>query len=96
MRNQILSSEYIGPGVKRLVIEQPDIALARKAGQFVIVHLNETGERVPLTIVSTDEKTGTIILIVQEIGESTIELNAMLPGEVILDIVGPLGNPSEV
>ena len=96
MQNQILSSEYIGPGVKRLVIEQPDIAIARKAGQFVIIHLNETGERVPLTIVSSDEKKGTITLIVQEIGESTTELNAMLPGEVVLDIVGPLGNPSEI
>lgn len=96
MRNRIISNEIIGPSIKRLVIEQPDIALTRKAGQFVIVHLSETGERVPLTIVDSDLEAGTITLIVQEIGKSTIELCAMQPGEVVRDIVGPLGVPSEV
>ncbi|NSW53067.1 MAG: NADPH-dependent glutamate synthase [Anaerolineae bacterium] len=96
MSNRIVSSEYIGPGVKRLVIEQPDIALTRKPGQFVIVHLSETGERVPLTIVDSDVDQGTITLIVQEIGKSTTELNAMKPGEMVRDIVGPLGTPSEI
>ncbi|MBN2046254.1 MAG: NADPH-dependent glutamate synthase [Anaerolineaceae bacterium] len=96
MLNEIISSEYIGPGIKRLVIEQPEIARGRKPGQFVIIHSSETGERVPLTLVDSDREAGTITLIVQEIGKSTTELNHMQPGEVIRDIVGPLGRPSEI
>jgi glutamate synthase (NADPH/NADH) small chain len=96
MYNTIISSETIGPSIQRIVIEQPEIAQARKPGQFVIVHLSETGERVPLTLVDSDPDAGTITLIVQGIGKSTAELNAMQPGEVVRDIVGPLGHPSEV
>ncbi|MEE4194099.1 MAG: NADPH-dependent glutamate synthase [Anaerolineae bacterium] len=96
MFNTIISSETIGPSIQRIVIEQPEIAQARKAGQFVIVHISETGERVPLTLVDSDVDAGTITLIVQGIGKSTAELNAMKPGDTVRDIVGPLGHASEV
>lgn len=96
MFNTIISSETIGPNIQRIVIEQPEIAQARKPGQFVIVHISETGERVPLTLVDSDVDAGTITLIVQGIGKSTAELNAMQPGEQVRDIVGPLGHASEM
>ena len=96
MFNTIISSETIGPKIQRITIEQPEIAQARKAGQFVIVHISETGERVPLTLVDSNVDAGTITLIVQGIGKSTAELNAMRPGEQVRDIVGPLGHASEI
>ena len=92
----IISAEFIASDIKQFVIDAPVIAKKRYPGQFVIVHLSETGERIPLTIVDSDPEAGTITLIVQGIGKSTRELNALEAGDSIRDLVGPLGNRSEI
>src|SRR5574340_1121524 len=82
--------------VFQMKVKAPLIANKRKAGQFVILRLNEHGERIPLTIVDSDEKEGTITLIVQEVGRSTEMLGDMQKGDSILDVVGPLGKPTHI
>lgn len=77
-------------------IKAPGIAVKRKAGQFVILRLNSHGERIPLTIVDSDIKEGTITIIVQEVGKTTGMLGALEKGDTILDVVGPLGKPTEI
>ncbi len=77
-------------------VRAPLIAKKRKAGQFVVLRLNEAGERIPLTIVDSDEKHGTIGLIVQEVGKTTAMLGRMGVGDNILDVVGPLGRPTHI
>jgi NAD(P)H-flavin reductase len=77
-------------------IKAPLIAKKRKAGQFVVLRLNEHGERIPLTIVGSDNVTGTITIIVQEVGKSTAMLGDMGVGDHILDVVGPLGKPTHI
>ena len=94
--NEIKGSEWLAPDIKLFIISAPKIAVRRKAGQFVIVRLKEGGERIPLTIVDSDPAKGTITLIVQSVGKTTIELTRMNHNDSILDIVGPLGNPSEI
>ena len=95
-QNIIVDSKFIAPNIKSFMIHAPVIAEKRKPGQFVIVRISETGERIPLTIVDSDADAGTITLIVQGIGKSTRELNELEPGDAIKDLVGPLGNPSEI
>lgn len=92
----ILAAHLIAPEIKQFVIHAPVIAKKRKPGQFVIIRISESGERIPLTIVDSDMSAGTITLIVQGIGKSTREINLLEAGNTILDMVGPLGNPSEV
>jgi ferredoxin--NADP+ reductase len=77
-------------------IKAPLIAKKRKAGQFIVLRLNEMGERVPLTIVDSDINDGTITIIMQEVGKSTDMLGNMIPGDAILDVVGPLGKPTHI
>ena len=93
---KIINAEYIAPSVRKIVIEAPKIARKRQAGQFVIVRVNDHGERIPLTISDSNIDEGTITLIVQEIGRTTKELNELNSGEFILDVVGPLGKPSHI
>lgn len=92
----ILAAEFIAPDIKQFVLDSPLIAQKHKPGQFVIVRTSEKGERIPLTIVDTDKQAGTITLIVQGIGKSTREINQLVAGDTIQDLVGPLGNPSEI
>jgi ferredoxin/flavodoxin---NADP+ reductase len=93
---RILKAEFIAPGVKRFEIEAPRIARKHQAGQFLILRLNERGERIPLTIESADAERGVITIVVQSIGKTTYQLNAMEADEAILDVVGPLGKPSVI
>lgn len=92
----ILDAHFIAPDIKEFVIHAPVIAKKRKPGQFVIIRISEKGERIPLTIVDSTEDPGTITLIVQGIGKSTREINQIEAGDTIQDLVGPLGNPSEI
>lgn len=94
--HNILTTEFIAPEIKRFVIQAPVIAKKRLPGQFVIIRTSEAGERIPLTIVDSDDIAGTITLIVQGIGKSTQALNLLEAGDSIRDLVGPLGNPSEI
>jgi NAD(P)H-flavin reductase len=76
-------------------VEAAELAARRKPGQFVILRLGETGERFPLTIVDSDGG-GTITLVFQVVGTSTTQLAQMNEGQEILDVVGPLGNPTHL
>jgi ferredoxin--NADP+ reductase len=93
---RILDAEFLAPGIKRFVIDVPRIAKKHQAGQFVILRLHERGERIPITIESSDREKGTIRIVVQAVGKTTHELNALEKGQAILDVVGPLGKPSEI
>ena len=93
---KIISAEFLAPSIKKFVIEAPKIALKRKAGQFVIIRINDFGERIPLTIADSNIDDGTITIIVQGIGKTTKELNSFNTGDFIHDVVGPLGKPSHI
>ncbi len=93
---KIRSARFLGPNVKQFEIDAPRIARAQKPGQFVIIRLDDFGERIPLTIKGSDPEKGTITIVVQGIGKTTIALNRLGEGDSILDVVGPLGKPSEV
>ncbi len=92
----VISVTKIAPGISRLEVEAPLIAKKRKPGNFVIVMPSEKGERIPLTIVESDEQRGTITLIVQAIGKTTHIINNMVAGDSFTDVVGPLGEPTPV
>jgi ferredoxin--NADP+ reductase len=94
--HKIISAEFLAPNIKRFEISAPKIAEKRKAGQFVIIRINEVGERIPLTIADSDSSRGTITIIVQGIGKTTKELNSLVAGDYISDVVGPLGKPSHI
>lgn len=91
----IVEARFLAPEVKLFRIAAPRIAKKRQAGQFVIVRLHEDGERIPLTIAGSAAD-GTVTLIVQGIGKTTKLMNRLEAGDAILDVVGPLGQPSEV
>lgn len=93
---RIVETQLLGPGVKQFEIEAPRIARKQRAGQFVILRVHETGERIPLTIKASDPSRGTITIVVQAVGKTTTLLNALGEGDAILDVVGPLGKPSEI
>lgn len=93
---KILYKKELSPGIFHYDIEAPRVAKKAKAGQFIVLRVNERGERIPLTIADFDREKGTITLIFQVLGASTIELSKLNEGESILDFVGPLGQPSEI
>ena len=74
---KIVQAEFIAPGIKRFIIEAPRIARKQRPGQFVIMRINETGERIPLTIERSDPERGTVNLVVQSIGKTTHLLNSL-------------------
>ena len=94
--NKIIKKEQFSDKVFKLVIEAPLIAKSRKAGHFVIVRVGENGERVPLTIADADKERGTITLVVQTIGLSSIKICALSEGDYITDVVGPLGQATHI
>lgn len=93
---KILHAEFLAPGIKRFIIAAPRIARKQKPGQFVILRIYEEGERIPVTIENSDPERGTINIVVQSAGKTTQLLNSLETGGSILDVVGPLGKPSEV
>jgi ferredoxin/flavodoxin---NADP+ reductase len=93
---QIIHAQFLAPGIKRFVIEAPRIARKQKPGQFVILRIYEEGERIPVTIENSDPQKGTINIVVQSAGKTTHLLNTLETGDSILDVVGPLGKPSEI
>lgn len=93
---KIIKKETIAPAIQRYEVSAPEIAVKAKPGQFVIVRADEKGERIPFTIADFDPVNGTLTLIFQEVGRSTIDLGKLQQGECILDLVGPLGKASEI
>ena len=94
--NKIVRKEQLSERVFLLEVEAPLIAKSRKAGNFVIVRVDKHGERMPLTIAEADKVKGTITLVVQTVGLSSTKLCRLEEGEMIEDVVGPLGNPTHI
>jgi ferredoxin--NADP+ reductase len=92
----ILEREQLSPNVTRFVVSAPRVALVRKPGQFVIVRLGPGAERIPLTIADADAEQGTITLVIQAVGKTTMDLCALQVGDVITDVAGPLGKATEL
>jgi ferredoxin--NADP+ reductase len=92
----IVEARFLAPDVKLFRIRAPRIARKRKAGQFVIVRVHDRGERIPLTIADANPDRGDVTLVVQGVGKTTRLVNALETGDSILDVVGPLGRPSEI
>lgn len=92
---KILKKEVLNPTVMRMVIEAPFAAKKALAGQFVILRVDENGERIPLTIADYDREAGTITIIFQIVGATTTLLSKKEEGDCLADFVGPLGNPSK-
>jgi len=94
--NKIISKKMLSENVGQLVVEAPLIAKKRKAGHFVIIRIDEKGERIPLTISNADPEKGTITLILQKVGVSTSKIVSLNAGDYLCDVVGPLGKATHI
>ncbi len=93
---RIISKKIINKFITKMEIESPLVAKKAEPGQFIILRVDENGERIPLTIADFDREKGTVTIIFQVVGATTEKLNELNEGEYILDFVGPLGNPTEL
>jgi len=93
---RILEKQVLSDVTKLMVVEAPHVAHKARAGQFVIVRIDEHGERIPLTIADYDREAGTITLIFQEVGKSTKHLGTLNVGDALATLAGPLGHPTEI
>ncbi len=94
--NKIIRKKQFSEKVFLFEVEAPLIAESRKAGNFVIVRVGETGERMPLTIASADKEKGTITMVVQKVGLTSTKMCDLNVGDYLQDVVGPLGNPTNI
>jgi ferredoxin--NADP+ reductase len=94
--NRIVEKKEISDGVWKMVVEAPEIAGKRKAGQFVVLMTHEKGERIPLTMVDSDPAKGTVTIVFQVVGKTTAFLAAMKEGESLFGVLGPLGHATEI
>ena len=93
---KILHKEVLSDTVKLMVVKAPQVARKGVAGQFVIVRIDELGERIPLTIADYDREAETITLIFQEVGKSTKQMGTLEPGDEFITVMGPLGHPTDI
>lgn len=93
---KILKKEILSGVIKLMEVQAPHVARSARAGQFVIVRIDEYGERIPLTIADYNRESGIITIIFQEVGKSTIQLGKMEPGDELSSFAGPLGHPTEI
>ncbi len=93
---KIVDKQTVGPNLTQYEIQATRIAQARKPGQFVMVRPNEKSERIPLTVARTDPQAGTITLIVQAVGKTTLQMSQMNQGDSFADVAGPMGQPSHI
>ncbi len=94
--NKVINKKYLAKGIFSIEIEAPKIAKKALPGQFVIVVVEEDGERVPLTICDVNLDSGTILLVVEAIGHSTKILGSLNEGDFLFGVLGPLGLPSKL
>ena len=92
---EILRKEMLTPTISRMVVSAPRLASAALPGQFLMVRVDEKGERIPLTISDINASEGTVTIVTQEVGASTRAINALAEGDSFLDVVGPLGQASD-
>jgi len=93
---KILLKQDLAPSIHLFKVEAPLVAAKARAGQFVVVRIDEKGERIPLTIADWDEKEGSITIVFMEVGTTTARLALFKVGEAIADFVGPLGVPAHI
>ena len=93
---RILHKEEIAPRFHKFIVEAPEIAHKHRPGQFVMVLPDDSGERIPLTIAASDKDAGTIMLVVQEMGKTTMAMGLLTAGDAFLSVVGPLGTPTHI
>ncbi len=93
---RILKKEVFSPTVKKFTIQAPEIAKKAGPDQFIVLRIDEKGERIPLTISDADAEKGTIATVFQEVGKTTIQLGSLKEGDSIQDVVGPLGTPAHI
>ena len=93
---RIVAKEDLASITKLMVIEAPLVARKARAGQFVIVRIDEYGERIPLTIADYDREKGTVTVVFQQVGKTTTQLGTMKPGDELASFTGPLGTPTEI
>ncbi len=93
---KIISNEPLNPTVYRMVVSAPAVAKKALAGQFIMLRVNEKGERIPLTVADYDRENGTVTVIFQAVGATTMLLANKKAGEYIADFAGPLGNHTEI
>ncbi|ADU26888.1 sulfide/dihydroorotate dehydrogenase-like FAD/NAD-binding protein [Ethanoligenens harbinense] len=93
---KIVSKRVLNPTVTLMEIEAPFVAKKIQAGQFIILRIDEYGERVPFTVADTDVEKGTVTIIFQIVGKTTKELSRLNAGDSLRDFVGPLGRPTEL
>jgi ferredoxin--NADP+ reductase len=94
--NDIVAKEHFSENVVQIEINAPRIAKKRKAGHFVIIKIGDKGERIPLTISQADEKQGTITLVIQKVGVTSHKVASLNVGDVVTDVVGPLGEATHI
>jgi ferredoxin--NADP+ reductase len=92
----VLEARWLAPKVRSLLVQAPRVVKHWRAGQFVIVRPLSDSERIPLTIAYADRERGRILLIVQVVGATTLELCALQAGDLLADVAGPLGKPTEI
>jgi ferredoxin--NADP+ reductase len=93
---KIIEKKILSDNVKQFKVKAPLVAKKAKAGQFIILRIDEKGERIPLTISDFDTKEGTITIIFMEVGKTTIQLGQMNEGDKIMNFTGPLGEPTDI
>lgn len=93
---EVVERQRLAKAVVSIHLRAPEIARAHRPGQFVILRIDETGERIPLTVAEKDTEAGTIRIVFQEVGRTTLELAQLRKGDAVLDVAGPLGRPTEV
>jgi NAD(P)H-flavin reductase len=93
---KIVAKEKLSPVIDFIKVEAPAIAKKAKAGQFVVIRVDEVGERIPLTLADWNDKEGTLTLVAMKVGTTTCKLSSLNTGDSILDVIGPLGIPSEI
>ena len=91
----ILDVKQLSKEIKSMAVSAPEIAKKAKQGQFIVLRIDETGERIPLTINDFDPKTGSITIIFQEVGKTTKKLGMLKKGDSLIDVAGPLGHPGK-
>jgi ferredoxin--NADP+ reductase len=94
--NKIVEKVVLSENVVKMILEAPAIARKRKAGQFIVLLMDEKGERIPLTIVDSDPEKGAITIIFQVVGKTTAAMAGMNVGDHFSDVQGPLGNPTDI
>ena len=92
---KILKAEKLADKIYLMDVEAPRVAKRCQPGEFVIVKTDETGERIPLTICDFDREKGTVTIVFQIVGASTLKMSYLQAGDAFQDFVGPLGQPSE-